>query len=47
MTKFHCVIDIVFEAEDIDDVFVQLSKHFDDVMESKLEYIGNIKVENE
>jgi len=45
MIKFHCVIDIIFEAENIDDAFEKLCQHFKNVSESKLEYIGKMSIE--
>ena len=44
MMQFNLKADISFEAEDIDDALLELSKHFSDVMESELEHVGEISL---
>ena len=44
MYEYHCKIDTVFEAENIDDAFEKLSGHFSNVIDSKLEHIGEMSI---
>ena len=44
MKTFSLTANIEFEAEDIDDAFFKLGNHFECVMDSNFEFIGELDI---